>query len=439
MIVLIMNEKYVVKVRRMSQTDGFIYLIVFLPFLFALMNEVLGLPWSIRYIIDVAWCLLLVYMFLSGRRGPQSLAVWIWLFLIYTLFAYLPQCQSPLYYLWGMRNNFRFYAAFFAFAVFMKPEDVDDWLKLFDKLFWVDVVVSVYQFLILGIDGDQLGGLFSTETGGNGYTNIFLLIILTKTVIFCLEKRENLGVCLAKCAAALVVAAMAELKFFFVEFALVIAMAVLFTSFSWRKLVIVLGAVIGVTCCVALLVAIFPIYTNWFSFEGMLETALSDRGYTSSGDLNRLNSIPRINELWLKTGWQRVFGLGLGNCDTASYAIVNTPFFEAYGDMHYTWISYAMMYLETGWIGLIFYWGFFVLVYFRILKIEKHSEGIAGTYCRIARIMAVMCVGISIYNSSLRTEAGYMAYFVLAVPFALNRNVGGRNIYRNAYKETMVQ
>ena len=89
--------------------------------------------------------------------------------------------------------------------------------------------------------------------------------------------------------------------------------------------------------------------------------------------------------------------------------------------MHYTWMSYAMMYLECGWVGLIFYFGFFALVYLAICKIQRRSEGIARTYCRIARIMAIMCCLIAIYNASLRGESGYMAYFVLAIPFVYAR------------------
>lgn len=146
----------------------------------------------------------------------------------------------------------------------------------------------------------------------------------------------------------------------------------------------------------ALLTQVFPSFAGWFSLEWFLETALSNKGYTSSGDLNRLNAIPRINELWLTNWGQRLFGLGLGNCDTSTFAFVNTPFHEKYGDMHYTWLSYAMMYLECGWIGLIFYFGFFVLVYFGIQKIEKRCDGIARTYCRISRIMAVLCAIIAI-------------------------------------------
>lgn len=433
-----MKSKYVLTIKKRSQTDLLTMVLLVFPFLFALLIEMIGLPWSIRYLMDIVWCLLLVYMVLSGRRGDQPLGIWIWLFLIYALLAYLPQWQSPLYYLWGMRNNFRFYAAFFAFASFLKAEDVKDYWKLMDKLFWVDILVSVYQFFALGINQDRLGGVFSTDVGGNGYTNIFFVIIVIKSIVFYLEKREKLGTCLAKCSAAMVVAAMAELKFFFVEFILVVALAVLFTSFSWRKPALIIGGIAGLAVCVPLLSSLFAGGdTDWFSVDWFLETAFSDRGYTSSGDLNRLTAISQINKLWLKNGWQQLFGLGLGNCDTASYAILNTPFFEAYGNMHYTWISYAMMYLETGWIGLVFYWGFFVLVYFRVRRIERKSDAAIRTYCRIARIMAILCVGISIYNSSLRTEAGYMAYFVLAVPFAANNQRSHMTSNQRNIKETI--
>lgn len=416
-----MERNLKIRLRRPTQTGSLLWILILMPFTFATLNELLGLPWALRYLMDVTWCLLLVYVAVSGRRGPQVLRIWIWLFLIYTFLTYLPQWQSPLYYLWGLRNNFRFYAAFFAVSAFLKQSDVDDYWKLFDKLFWVDTVVSLYQFFALGIDSDQLGGLFSTETGGNGYTNIFFLIIVTKSIVFYLEKREKIGVCLAKCGASLVIAAMAELKFFFLEFVIVIALAVLFTSFSWRKVTIIAVSVIGVLLGTAMLADLFGSDSDWFTLKWMYALASDDTGYTASGDLNRLTAIPQISELWLSNGWQQMFGLGLGNCDTSSFVFINTPFYEAFGNMHYTWISYAMMYLETGWIGLMFYWGFFVLAFFAIYRLERRCEGVSKYYCRIARIVAVLCVGISMYNSSLRTEAAYMAYFVLAVPFAMNR------------------
>lgn len=420
-----MNPKLTVTIKKRSLTGWLVWLLIMLPFFFGTLIDLLGLPSVLKYTLDVAWCILAVILFLSkrNRRGAKinNLMIWVGLFLLYTALVYIVQFQSPLYYLWGVRNNFRFYIAFFAFMAFLSQSDVDDYFKFFDVLFWINVVVSLAQFFGLGLARDYLGGIFGAEQGCNGYTNVFFVIMITKSILFYLEKRESALSCVAKCVAALLVAALAELKFFFAEFAIILVLASLFTSFTWRKLWVISGGFAAVVAFAALLSALFPIFSNFLSLEFFLNTGLSDKGYTSSGDLNRLNAIPQINELWLKNWGEQLFGLGLGNCDNSAYDFLTTPFFKLNVDMHYTWLSYAFMYLETGYLGLLFYYGFFALVYLKIRKIERRSEGIVRTYCRIGRILAICCVLISVYNSSLRTEAGYMMFFALAVPFAVSK------------------
>ena len=421
-----MGKKLFFTIKKRTQTGWLMWLLIMMPFLFGTLNDLLGLPNLVRYVLDVAWCLLLVCLLLSNRSGQgireKNLALWIVVFLLYAALVYVVQFQSLLYYLWGVRNNFRFYVAFFAFAAFLSQRDIEDYFKFFDVLFWINVAASLIQFFGLELTGDYRGGIFGTEQGCNGYTNVFFAIMVTKSIVFYLEKRETTWNCVTKCVAALLVAALAELKFFFVEFVIIFVLATLFTSFTWRKLWVIVGGFAAVIAFAALLTAVFPDFTDWFTVEWFLKAGTSDLGYTSSGDLNRLNAIPQINGLWLKDWGERIFGLGLGNCETSSFAFLNTPFFKANGDMHYSWLSYAFMYLECGWIGLIFYFGFFTLVYLRIRKLEKRSEGIAKTYCHVSRIVAVLCMLISVYNGSLRNEAGYMAYFVLAVPFVVCRS-----------------
>lgn len=420
-----MNSKLTIRIKKRSQTGWLCWLIIVLPFFFGTINDLLGLPWGIRYILDVAWFALLLLMFVHrGRlewRNTRGLITWTILFLVYTALAYFPQFQSVLYYLWGVRNNFRFYGAFFAFAIFLSAQDVEDYFKLFDKLFWINLVVSLVQFFAFEKKGDNLGGLFGVESGANGYTNIFFCIILTKSVVLCLSKKEKVSACVWKFVAAMVVAALAELKFFFIEAIMIIVLAVLVTNFSWRKVLIMVGGLAGIFAGAMLLVQIFPNFAGFFSWEWMLENAISNKGYTSTGDMNRLNAITVINERFLKNSWEQLFGFGMGNCETSAFSFLNTPFYEGYSWLHYSWISYAMMYLECGWIGLVFYFGFFVLVYIRVHKIEENCSADMRAYCRIARIMVILCVVIAVYNSSLRTEAAYMAYFVLAVPFVLKK------------------
>lgn len=420
-----MKTHYTLKFHKPTQLGWFVMCILLLPFLLGVLNEFLGLPWALRYVIDLVWLVLLAVMAFRRRNQGKKVSIlllWILLFVAYSAISYLPLYQSAMYYLWGVRNNFRFFVAFFAFIAILKPRNVEDYFKLFDILFWINMIVSLLQYFYFEISGDHLGGIFGSETGANAYTNIFFLILLTKDILLYLEKREKLAKLMIRLAAMLILAALAEIKFFFVGIIFVFALSILFTRFTWRKLWVILGGLVLISAGVAILVLVYPDSEGFLSLEFLLEVTTSDKGYTSTGDLNRLNAISRINELWLKTPWQRLFGLGLGNCDTSSFDFLNTPFYEAYGTMHYTWISYAMMYLECGWIGLIFYFGFFVLVYLSIRRIEKRCSGVATTYCRMGRILALMCMIIAIYNSSLRTEAGYMMYFALSVPFVMRRD-----------------
>ena len=351
-----MKSKLTITIKRRSQPECLTWFVVLCPFMLGTLNGFLGLPWMIRYLIDVAWVALTVMMLQHSHlvyiKGIKGIALWTALFLLYTILVYLVQFQSGLYYLWGFRNNFRFYVSFFAFAAFLKTKDIDAFLKLLDKVFWLNIVISLVQYYGYGIKGDYLGGIFGVDTGVNGYTNIYFVIIITKSLVLCFEKRETQKACILKFIAAFYIAALAELKFFYVEAILIIVLAALFTNFSLRKFWIVAGGIAVVFSFAALLAVIFPTFEGFLSIDWFQETASSDKGYTSSGDLNRLTAISKSNELWLTNGGMRLFGLGLGNCDTSTFALVNTPFYELYGYMHYTWMSHAIMYLECGWIGL---------------------------------------------------------------------------------------
>lgn len=383
----------------------FIGLVLILPFFQA------WLPGWVKYLMDVAWVILAVFLvcfwsvtYTGHVSGP---ALWVLTFLGLALAVYLVQFQSMLYFLWGFRNHFRFFGAFFAFALFLSREDIRRTWMLYDRLFWINAAVTLLQFFRFGLRGDYLGGLFGTAQGCNGATNLFLIIMAAKSIAACMDGKESSVKCFGKCLASLLVAALAELKFFFVEFVLILLLAVLFSGISRRKLGFLLLGFIGAAVFAALLSRVFPIFDGWFSFKRMLQTATSPKGYASAGDLNRLTAISEINRRVFGSGWQQLFGLGLGNCDYASFPFLTTPFYRDWKELHYTWMSVPFWYLETGWLGLVFFFGFFVLVFLRARR-ER---------CTVAQIVAVLCPLIAIYNASLRTETAYILYFVLALPF----------------------
>lgn len=415
-----MNTSLFVRIRKRTQAGYIILFIVLMPFFFGLLNSLLQLPNATRYSIDFAWfflLFLLIYFQHSIRyQYERPLLLWLAAFVVTSACLYVLKFQSPIYYLWGVRNNFRFYPFFLAACVFQTEQDAEDYLKLFDILFWTNAVVSFVQYFVFDLRQDYLGGLFGAEQGCNAYTNIFFVIIVAKSLIYFLNRKESIYSCVAKCVTALAIAAMAELKFFMIEFVLIIAMAVLLTHFSWRNLMIIVGGLAAVSVGTSLMILIFPNIAKDMSLFGLLKMASSAQGYTNSGDLNRLTSISTINKWLLRDLPNQLIGKGLGNCENSTFAIANTYFYKRYYWTHYTWMSTAFMYLEMGYIGLTFLYGFFVLNYFVLQKRQKMADANVP-HCQLAKIVSVCAIGLLIYNSSLRLESGFMVYLVLAFPY----------------------
>lgn len=410
-----------IKIRKRSKNEWLLLYIAFLPFLFYVLMDILRFPQAIKYTIDVAWLVLLLETIAIKSRlhNPQLvilLRIVIALF-AFSLVGFLLEFQSVFYYLWGIRNNLRFFVYFFACAIFLNLQGAEAILRIMDKVFWLNFFLTLFQFFVLGMRQDYLGGIFGVEKGCNAYTNIFLMIVVSDQVLRYMNGKGNLRNCLYRCMGALLIAAFAELKVFYFEFVLIVVLASLMTKFSSRKLWITLGGFVGLIVALRILEQLFPHFKGWFKLANMWETISATSGYTNSNDMNRITSIFISWNEMLDSGLRKLFGLGLGNCDYASgYDFLTTPFYMRYRLMHYMWFSSSFMLLETGVVGTVLYICFFVAVYFKAKQRQYQNQKISG-YCQMARIMAVMCMILFIYNSSLRTEAGYMVYLVLALPF----------------------
>ncbi len=415
------------KIKKRTQPEWLIFFIIVFPFLFGTLIELLGFPSAIKYTLDASWLILLFLAVMNLSRGKIAIEknsiptyVWIICFLAITLVVYIFSYQSVLYYLWGFRNNFRFYILFFALILFLNKDDIDDYLKLFDIIFWLNSLVCAFQYFVFGLRGDHLGGFFGVEKGCNSYLNIFLAIVIIKSVIYCLNKKESILLCISKCSVALIVSVFAELKFFFLELFVILLVAIFVTDFSARKLIIFAGGFAAIVAFASILSAVYPHFEGFLSLDYFINIATTG-GYSSAEELNRLTTVPIISKEILTTPSLKLFGMGLGNCDTATYEFLKTPFYHNYIYLRYNWFSTAFIFLETGFIGLVMFFGFFVLVGVKSFFMARKNKEIS-VYCQMALIAAIVCVMLGIYNSSLRTEAAYMIYFMLALPFIAKKD-----------------
>lgn len=415
------NENTSLLIQKRTLPELLTYIIFIMPFFISFLQSFLGFPSFVKYIIDACWLGTLVSLLFVKRAyikkdiAPAVLVIAV--FFSLALLVYLFNFQSPFYFLWGLRNNLRFYIAFMAFTIYFDADDIKSCLKFMEVFFWINAIVVFFQFFVLGYEQDYLGGLFGVEKGCNAYLIVFFIIITIKSVLNYLNDNESALSCFSKCGISMIISVMAELKFFFVIFVIIFVVASVITKFSWKKVFLYVVSFFFIMVASILIVELFG-ENRAINLENIIKLVFASN-YSSSRDLGRFTAIPTISEHYLTEPLEKIFGMGLGNCDTSAFAICNTPFYQAYSYLNYTWFSSAFLFLETGYIGLLLYLIFFVII-FMIAYRKSKQENSNKLFCQMGMIMSIICFILTFYNSSLRMETGYMAYFVLALPFIAN-------------------
>ena len=423
-----MQNALSIKIKKRTLPEWSAILIVFLPFVFGCLTDVFKLPSAVKFVSDfliiVSIIVVVLRSFSGGRlmvsRIMLPISLLILTFFIYTFVGYILNFQSAFYYIWGIRNNFRFFAAFFIFVYFFDQDLADASLKMFDVLFWIHTAVTLFQFFVLGYDQDFLGGIFGVQKGCNGYVIAFMSVVIIRSVLLYMNGKETVLACGLKCGASLLISALAELKVFFFIFIFILIVSAAITEFSARKATLMIIVSILLMVASTLLVALFENFENFFSLDFLIKELFREN-YASDEDMGRFTSVPIICKRFLTTPFDQLFGMGLGNCDTSTIPLFNTAFYDRYVDLHYSIFSISFMFIETGWIGLTLYISFFVACFIFAFKSYKQKRGNL-LFNQIGIIMSLLCFVLLFYNSSLRTEAGYMIYFALSLPFIAQMN-----------------
>ncbi|EGC90820.1 conserved domain protein [Turicibacter sp. HGF1] len=415
------------KLKKISQNKMFVWLLFFCPFIIPFLNQFLKIPSFIKYAFDIIWFFLLLTMVTKKKRIVDSktkiIINFVLLFFLFTVLNYVLKFQSPLYYLWGFRNNFRGFVFFFGVVYYFDENDINKAFKYLNIIFHINTIFMLFQFLLLGYKQDHLGGIFGVTQGCNAYVNLFFCIMLSIYFVSYLEKKQGIINTVFNIVIMLVLAAMAELKFFYIEFLIILLFGILVTKFSLKKICVIICSFIALSIGYKVFLQVFPDID--LTISGLFEYASSNKGYTSSGDLNRLSFIGTINDSFLYTPFLQLTGLGLGNCDYASgIDFLMTPFYLHFEWIHYAWMSTTFMYLENGLVGLCFLFGFFIIIGVQNLMSTNNRH--LKFYKQICLLCCLVGILNIFYNISMRLESGYMLYFILAIPYCLSKNITER-------------
>ena len=273
--------------------------------------------------------------------------------IIFSIIGLIINGQSILLYIWGFRNIYRFFGFIFSCIVLLQKEDIKKIFSILNVFLIINFILCIYQYFILHVGGDHIGGIFGTATGVNGYMNIYLVIMFSYALADYLYKNKSFTYLIVVSIIVLFIAAISELKMFFVEFIIIAFLGVLLSNFNRRTFLLVAVSALGLYVSVNVLYVIYPSFKDFFNADTIISYS-SERGYSTEDELNRLTAIKTIDKMFLDNTSKKILGIGLGSAETSQIKTFNSSFFDKYGlQLKYTWFSHAFM-LWIFWIDIIY-------------------------------------------------------------------------------------
>ena len=396
---------------------------------FNLIIDYLKLPKAISYLTDLINLFLFFWLLIYKRTLTeifrmrlQSVLYAALLLLAAAWLTALLNFVPPLLMLWSTRNALRAFPFFFSVILFWNKKYTDLFSKSLILLQIPNTILAVFQFYVSKKQGDFLGGIFGISQGCNGYLCIFLLVVVTLVVERYLHGKENVFVIGATCFSSMFVAALAELKIVYLVVPIIIIASFVLNTPSLKTFVLAALISVALILGVNLILLYFPAWEESFSsIRALINVGkfATDGGYA----IPRLGAFSEINKLFFQDSIPKnLFGFGFGACEYSRFDFLTTVFFERYGTMNYRWFSHMMWFLQTGYLGIACYSVFILSVFAWITKM-KLRYGDPGGIGSFGQIMCGVMIINFIYNSSLITEAGYLLFASLAIPFVCYKEI----------------
>ena len=425
-----------------SRGSGRIVKLIYFELLYNLMIKFLigslGLPSMFNYVTDVVWVWIVVEFLYQRKRVhrkiPASLTACGILFFLGTLISYAMNLYSPLLYLWGFRNHFRFILFAMMCAVFLRKRDIQTIMDIFFGFFVLNLFVVTYQYFFVTYSesaiGDFISGLFSngTERGGNASLDWLMCIVSTYSIVKYLNEKASPKKMLFCLFGSIYMAALGEIKIYFVQMVLIGILAVAICRKSFKIFAFVLAGTLCVTLGIQALYIAFPKFAGFFTLQNMIAYVTNAGGYSSRGHnigIDRATVFTYVFRHFLTDLPGRMHGIGLGNADFSSFPALTSSFYRNYSWSGYTFFSSSFILIETGSVGLTLYLMYFAnYVRYAIEKLRMKQAMPKGyeSVLHTAVLIGLMCFLMIFSNQTMKMEtSAYMVHCILVLPFVLYR------------------
>lgn len=411
------DEELIIKCGKLKiRPQNLIYIVLFLTLVMNALSDELGITTNIRYLNDLIIIVLFIVFFRKKNFFMQiadiqmnTIYVAMIIFSVVNIISAIINLVPVNLVIWAVRNTYRFFLFYWACIVFLRKKDIE---KIFDfmyKLQWINVALILYQFLILDLKQDYIGGIFGH--GGNAGLLIYSVLLLAYAVSRYIANEYSLFKMLFVLVSTCLTSVLAEIRIFFLMAIIIIIVNFWLNKNLMRKMGIIFTGIV-------LFFLAVDIYSNLFPYVSLSIEAFLKEGTSTGGGYNisRLNAFKEINNLFFKDDViKNLFGYGFGNCEYSSIPIFCSEFYDLYGNYNYRWFTNQWIFLETGYVGIISYIFIFGanLVYsikkLKVCRKENYS------YHLVCIILSIICIISIFYNSLLKADFGYLAFFSLAI------------------------
>ena len=380
------------------------------------------LPNSATYVMDIINILAFIIALRKKIKEKEKLqikspVIIVMLLLIFSIIGLIVNGQSIFLYIWGFRNIYRVFAFMYSCIVLLDKEDLYKIMKIFKVTFILNIFLCTYQYFVLHLHQDEIGGIFGIEVIGNMFMNVYMIIVFTYSLVRYLDKKEKISYLLLVSVGTLYIAAISEIKVFFVEFIIIIMLGVLFSRLKVKTIAVVAIFIMIIIMAMNIFYTIYPEFKEFFKIDTIIDSASND----VTGRLNRITALSDIDRMFFKDNKTKLLGMGLGSTDTSKIAIFNSNFYNRYGErLRYLWLFDAAFTLENGYIGLIMYIFFFIAVFYENFKMKKVKKD--KTMYTIVQVLSIMSIFIMWYDPTFRTESAYMMIFALSMGYIYNKS-----------------
>lgn len=348
---------------------------------------------------------------------------------------------SFLRWIWALRNWGRFFLYFIICISALTKKELERFYNFTLKLFHINSIIIIFQFLFMQniLSQDQMNGLVGRNISG---TNIIL--ILSATAIISAKyfsKQKKLKDTLIVICEGLLVSILSELKavvfFIFLIFFFIMFLNLKLTKKQIIRLIFfIIVAIILIIVAMNMIVKIYPRFANILTFQGIYDEIANPDGYGFSGKIDRLTAIKVINEDFFnqRNLLTKFFGLGIGNAEYSSFDFLTSDFYRQNGNSYgYLNFTISMIYLETGYIGLILFIATIFILLIIAVKYLKNCNNLNDSYMfniGIAELLIILL--FIIYNNLQRTDMSLiLAIYAIAPWIVIKDKKKGINDEKN--------